>query len=632
MRIEVDHTPDDYLALVGFVVQRTQQRRSSWTMLIASVTCPPFAILFATGTFGEGVAWRIGGAIAFALAWVLVVRWSRSGTVIPDSWLGPQTYELRDDGIATTASIGSSLVAWRAVRAVEETADHLFVRLDQFNSLQLPKRALEPHGGAQVVRAEIESRVAQAKGAEAAPAPVALGTAFASPAAVDEASTRGPALARNLFAGLRLFAFLPVEPRHFAPSARQVVLLAAVALGAWIGLDRLRFEAGAEIWWFSVQQVLAVGALAIALLLLLAQQSGASERPTEAATAVAAALPCLVLLHSVAREWQFATWLVPVMGTAVLYRAQRLAPGMSRVGAAFRALLVIGFGSWLFEAVFYGAPEFWFIAESEEISDQPQQPPGDAERDLFRQPDLIDAALSQISPGMPGITETYFIGFAGYGKQRVFAKEVRFASAALGERIDLAGRTALLINAPEPDANTPFATVSGLRRALTGIAKRMNLDEDVLVLFLTSHGGANAELSVAQGGLPLDDLRGAELQHALDDAGIRWRIVVISACHSASFIPHLEDPQTLVATASRADRRSLGCSDERELTYFGEALFRDALPKSDDLIGALALAREVVERHEREEKVAESERSEPQVYIGARMREKLAELKFRPAG
>jgi hypothetical protein len=275
--------------------------------------------------------------------------------------------------------------------------------------------------------------------------------------------------------------------------------------------------------------------------------------------------------------------------------------------------------------------EFWFPPSTEEVAPEAEANPGDAERALFRQSDLIDAALARVEPGTRGVTETYFLGFAGFGKQHVFDKEVRFARSALGARIDLAGHTLDLINVPEPDAETPFATVSGLRRALVGIAKRMNLDEDVLVLFLTSHGSANAELSVAQGELPLDGLRGAELRDALDDAGIRWRIVVISACHSASFIPHLEDPQTLVATASRADRKSMGCSEERELTYFGEALFRDALPRSEDLLGALALAREVVERHEREEKVAESERSEPQVFVGARMREKLAELKFRRA-
>ena len=53
----------------------------------------------------------------------------------------------------------------------------------------------------------------------------------------------------------------------------------------------------------------------------------------------------------------------------------------------------------------------------------------------------------------------------------------------------------------------------------------MNLDEDVLVLFLTSHGGANAELSVAQGELPLDGLRGAELRKRSTtpaSAGASW--------------------------------------------------------------------------------------------------------------
>src|SRR5262249_21126870 len=153
------------------------------------------------------------------------------------------------------------------------------------------------------------------------------------------------------------------------------------------------------------------------------------------------------------------------------------------------------------------------------------------------------------------------------GMQRVFDHEVRFARDALAERVDLAGRAVVLINAPEPDAETPLATLAGLRRALAGIAGRMNLDEDVLVLFLTSHGAANAELSVAQGTLPLDALRGSDLRQALDDAGISWRIVVISACHSGSFIPFLEDPRTLVASASRADRKALGCSDDRELTY-----------------------------------------------------------------
>jgi len=438
------------------------------------------------------------------------------------------------------------------------------------------------------------------------------------------------AFARNLLAGLRLFAFLPVERRHFAPSPRQAVLLAAVALAVWIGLDRLQVDGAAEIDGFEALQAVAVGALATALFVLLAPRSASAEL----ATAVAAASPFLVsiavLVDSIEGDRpasRFAAGILPAIGAAVLYRAQRIATQTPRIGAACRAVLVAGCTAWLLEWAFGGVLEFWFPPD-EEVAAEPDERAGDAERDLFRQPELVDAAVSQLAPGRKGVIDTYFLGFAGDGHQRVFEREVRFARQALADRIDLAGRSVLLINAPNPDRATPLATISGLRRALAGIAKRMNLDEDVLVLFMTSHGSEDAELTVAEGDLPLDPLRGEELRDMLDRAHIRWRIIVISACHSASFLPFLEHPQTLVATASRADRRSFGCSGDRDLTYFGEALFRDALPASEDWLRAVARAREVVERHERDQKVADSERSEPQLFVGARMREKLAELKF----
>jgi Peptidase C13 family len=355
----------------------------------------------------------------------------------------------------------------------------------------------------------------------------------------------------------------------------------------------------------------------------------------EWATAVAAALPFLVALW-VALDRFAGDWrndLALLMSAVVVYRAQRVAAA-SIPGSALRAVIAVACVAWLFAAAFDEGPEFWFPAETEATAGESDEPeaPGDAERALFRQADLIDAKLSQLAPETPGITDTWFVGFAGDGRQHVFDKEVRFVRSALADRIDLEGHAIELINTPDPDEHTPYATISGLRRVLAGLARRMNVDEDVLVLFLTSHGSEAAELTVEQDALPLDALRGADLRSALDEAGIRWRIVVISACHSASFIPHLEDPRTLVATASRADRTSMGCSEERELTYFGEALFRDALPESDDWLGALSRAREVVERHEREQNIPDTNHSEPQIFVGERMRAKLDELKFRRAG
>ena len=47
----------------------------------------------------------------------------------------------------------------------------------------------------------------------------------------------------------------------------------------------------------------------------------------------------------------------------------------------------------------------------------------------------------------------------------------------------------------------------------------------------------------------------------------------------------------MLITAAAADKTSFGCSDDRDLTYFGEAFYRDALPKAKNLQEAFALTR-----------------------------------------
>jgi Peptidase C13 family len=46
------------------------------------------------------------------------------------------------------------------------------------------------------------------------------------------------------------------------------------------------------------------------------------------------------------------------------------------------------------------------------------------------------------------------------------------------------------------------------------------------------------------------------------------------------------DDDTIIIAAAAADRTSFGCSDDRDLTYFGEAFYRDALPATPDLEAA----------------------------------------------
>jgi hypothetical protein len=99
-------------------------------------------------------------------------------------------------------------------------------------------------------------------------------------------------------------------------------------------------------------------------------------------------------------------------------------------------------------------------------------------------------------------------------------------------------------------------------------------------------------------GLRLEHLTPAMLKGMLDRSGIKQRIVVVSACHSGSFIPTLANANTLVIAAARADRTSFGCADKRQWTYFGDAYFNRALRQETSFRKAFDRARRLIARWE----------------------------------
>jgi hypothetical protein len=124
--------------------------------------------------------------------------------------------------------------------------------------------------------------------------------------------------------------------------------------------------------------------------------------------------------------------------------------------------------------------------------------------------------------------------------------------------------------------------------------------------------------------LELAPITPAVLRKLLDDSGIRWRIVVISACYSGSFIDALADERTLVVTASQADRTSFGCGHQSASTYFGEAFFEQGMARSDTILGAFEIAQKRVTEREARNRV--SPPSNPQISLGKQMAGKLREL------
>jgi hypothetical protein len=252
-----------------------------------------------------------------------------------------------------------------------------------------------------------------------------------------------------------------------------------------------------------------------------------------------------------------------------------------------------------------------------------------AEEIFWRQPERVARAASAMAPARATHADVFFVGFAGDDSQEIFAREVRVAAGTVAERLDPPGRSLLLLNNRAANASgSPIASIGTLELALEELAPRMDLAEDVLFLYLTSHGLPSSELYVANGELPLEQITPARLRKLLARFGFRRKIIVVSACFSGDFARELVDDSTVVLTASRADRPSFGCRDSRGMTYFGEALWQFAMPRADTLMQAFILALARVDQMERGAGLVPSE---PQMLVGRLAQEWLDQMRLQPA-
>lgn len=244
---------------------------------------------------------------------------------------------------------------------------------------------------------------------------------------------------------------------------------------------------------------------------------------------------------------------------------------------------------------------------------------------LYNQNRLLDESLSQVATGTPGEIELYFLGVAGYSDQDVFNEELRYIDEVMSQNHGTRGRSLRLVNHRESMHDRPLATRVAFEKALSGLADKMNTDEDILFVYMTSHGSEDHKLSLQQEGLLLPDLDARYLGELFDSVPIKWKVTMISACYSGGFIPFLENDNTLVMTAAGEDRRSFGCSDQSEMTYFGKAYFREALPSSSSFVEAFERAKKVVREWEDDEIEENSENghSEPQISSGQGILRKL---------
>jgi hypothetical protein len=441
----------------------------------------------------------------------------------------------------------------------------------------------------------------------------------------------------NLRGGLRLALFLRVEPDDLSITARALALLALCDLVLNLGVSFLLVGRSGAIayaavpgFFFHLPLLLLCGYLAGELL---GRPSLVRALPVGL---IALSIP-VELLHGVLErlaqfrqlEWlnshldaphyyRFFWWWT---AAALLFVARLAAPAFSR-----RLALLLLFPVLMAPLWFFPRADLW-VSASENGAESGELHL--TEKVLSAQARLLDGQLAGLLPGVRGESHLYFVGFAGDATQDVFLKELLAAEQLFTRRFGTGRRSIVLANNPQTAATLPFASATNLYRALARMGQVMNRDSDVLVLFLTSHGSREHELAVNNQPLELEQLTPETVRSMLKKAGIKWRVLVVSACFAGGFIDPLKDERSLIITAADANSESFGCGYGENFTWFGEAFLGMALRDTYSFTQAFEKARGTIRQWETEQGETPSN---PQIWVGKEIGKKLSTLEKDLAG
>ncbi|MDB5860220.1 MAG: putative rane protein [Ramlibacter sp.] len=445
--------------------------------------------------------------------------------------------------------------------------------------------------------------------------------------------------------GLRSGVFLPPRVAGRAPRPLQLLLLVLLTAVVEIGLGRLEVAGPASFnlrgylasWWGVAASVLLVWSL------LWGRRATGAEAPRPAGVA----------------SW-FALWMVAALVPGLVSQVFGALQAHERLAAVFAesALLAwsIYFGLWAWTVAIavrlgwhFGLDRRRLAAlalglcvifglSAWQLPDRPWEadaPLAEEAPRLVLSQESIEAqqavwqqAVAGLAPQRPGVVDVYGLVFAPYGSEEVFLRESTLVADVLAQRFDAQGRVLQLVNNPATAATLPWATPLNLRRAVEALAQRMDKQEDVLVVYLTSHGASNFQLSAANPPLEVDTVSPGELRRALDEAGIRNRVIAISACFSGGWVGPLASDSSLVMTAADAEHTSYGCGSRSELTFFGRAMFDEQLRRTRSFEQAFAAAVPVIRQREVEARKPDGF-SNPQISVGEKIRPVLQALEQR---
>ena len=464
--------------------------------------------------------------------------------------------------------------------------------------------------------------------ASGVPADVPLLTA----AALDDKPTRGGA--SWLRESARVLAFRP--PRWEGLEAGPATVAALVLAGYLLSfvVQRAMMPGEPMLLWrgfLSGWTSIAVSAWLcwVVARSCTAQSTKAAKPATVFALSCSAGLVLGLILSAIflglrvargpAEDWpsalQWAAWLLPLSwaGLSQLVLLWRVAGSRLARGAALLLTPIpLVLNGWL------ATPVFWWTEPkaSAEAEAEPEVGLPLTDESIGKQAQLLAATLQGLRPPQRGRVNVYAATYAPNASEDVFMRESAAVAKTMRERFGADGRLVELVANRATSDTLPWGTPANLRQTITRMAAVMDRDRDVLFLHLTSHGGRDGKLANDTWPLKTEPVTPDLLKRWLDEAGVRWRVISVSACYSGSWIAPLAGDGTLVMTAADADHTSYGCGRRSELTFFGRAMYVDALRSTWSFAEAHAHARQLIEVREKEAGKTDGY-SNPQISEGA---------------
>lgn len=471
--------------------------------------------------------------------------------------------------------------------------------------------------------------------------------------------------------GLRAALFLPPRTAAAAPTPWQLLVLSLVSAGLLVAASRLEVVGPAQFnlrgwltpmwsglvllwlaWWAMAPAQRAAASPAVASAGVPAPTGGLAAWYVLTAWAPLAPLLVLYVLMATAVHrpglwggtvaaivfWvAYGVLMLWVLATLVVVSARFIQSRWRTAAFSAAMAAVIGVGMWQFQ------DQPW-EPDVQAMVDASAETAAAAAADEAQAPEPVSLALTQamfeeqqtlwqqqvdaLAPERPGVVDVYGLVFAPYADENVFRRESTMVSSLLQERFDAQGRVLHLLNHAETADTHAWATPENLQRAVAALAARMDREHDLLVVYLTSHGARDHALAASHWPLQVAPATPEMLRAALDAAGIRHRVIAVSACFSGGWIEPLATDGTLIMTAADATHTSYGCGRLSELTFFGRAVFHEQLRQTHSFTEAFAKAVPLIKQREVEAGKADGF-SNPQIRVGKQITPVLQALEQR---